>query len=101
MPMAPAMASGSPEIRFDDDDDGEGHVAGDESQLNDLFSDNPEVVAQRELVAAQQEQTARENGYGPVVGRTASQGAKKLGHVQAPTRQTVEADLESIWDRPR
>ena len=103
-PVAPVMASqggqGGMGISFDDDDDMGGavpNVATDE--LDNLFSDNEEVQAQRQIAAAEREQTAREGGFS--VGRTAStRGAKKIGQVQRGKPATVDAALESLWERP-
>jgi hypothetical protein len=97
----PAMASDSPDISFDDDSDEEVRTASTASApagtLDVLFQDDPEVQAQRALVAAQQDRKA-EGGYG---GRIASsRGVKKLGAVQAPKGRTQDQALESLWDRP-
>jgi hypothetical protein len=108
---APAMASGAPEaqvaaedsdISFDDEE--EGHVASESSELASLFDEHPEVVAQREIHAAEQQVYAQQGGYGssPAT-RTASTAAKKIGNVRpdpAPRRPSVDADLASIWERP-
>jgi hypothetical protein len=67
--------------------------------LDNLFADDPEVQAQREIQAAEAEQTARESGFGPDV-RTASTGAKKLGRVQADKAPNQDTALENLWERP-
>lgn len=94
----PAMpiASGIPEISFNDEED-ESRTASDTSELDSLFADHPEVQAQREMVAAEQEQQARESAYGSEI-RTASTGAKKLGRVQA--NKNPDTELENLWERP-
>jgi len=102
VPMpAPAMASvqdGMPEVSFDDDDDDAGAV--NLASVADLFSDDPEVQAQRQIRAAHHEQVQRvAQGY-QGIGRTASAGgAKKVGKVQ-PAKPTPAQQLESLWDRP-
>ncbi len=69
-------------------------------ELTDLFSDHPEVQAQREITAASQEQAVRE-GSQFAVGRTASsRGVKKIGQIVRPKPQNVDQALENIWDRP-
>lgn len=99
----PAMASQGPEIEisFGDEGEGKGRTASEQDlgALDSLFDDDPEVQAQREIVAAQQEQAVREGGY--VAGsRTASaSGARKLGRVQAG-KGNVDQELEGLWDRP-
>ena len=93
---APAMAGVAADISFDDD--GEPDAAAHIASLDDLFSDDPEVQAQRQIAAAQAEQRAREGGYA-AVGRTASAGAKKLGAVRPEKGQSVDQSLESLWDR--
>jgi hypothetical protein len=103
-PMMAATASPLPDISFDEDEAmseavSTAAIAG--SDLDNLFSDNEEVMAQREIMAAHREQLAREGGYSQA-GRTAStKGAKKLGAVQASRTTTVDASLESLWDRPQ
>jgi hypothetical protein len=67
------------------------------SSLEALFADDPEVQAQREIMAAGRNQVQRAAGYGD---RTAStKGAKKLGSVRAASKAAPEASLESLWDR--
>jgi len=98
----PAMASDGPDISFGDDDE-EPRTAsgGDDDQLASLFNDNPEVVAQREIAAAEAEQRAREGGYGPVASaRTASTGAKKLGNVSGGKPRSVDDELGNLWEGP-
>ncbi len=74
-------------------------VAGVDPELTDLFSDHPEVQAQREITAAAQEQQVREGGF--QVGRTASsKGARKIGQVVRGKPANVDQVLENIWDRP-
>jgi hypothetical protein len=90
------MASSGFAISLDDDeDDDSGRTAGDNQDLSDLFADNPEVQAQREIVAAERAQS----GYGgKPVARTASTGARKLGQMRAAPVPTDE--LSNLWDRP-
>jgi hypothetical protein len=98
-PVAP-IASGTPDITFDDDDEPRTASEGDSTNdLDNLFADDPEVQAQREIQAAEAEQTARESGFGPDV-RTASTGAKKLGRVQADKAPNQDTALENLWERP-
>jgi hypothetical protein len=107
MPMAapemavPAMASQGPDVEITFGDDGEERTASaeDDSVLADLFSDDPEVQAQRDIVAAQQEQAAREGGYAPSSRTASSGGARKLGRIQAG-KVSVDQELEGLWDRP-
>jgi len=99
-PAMPAMAAG-PDVSFDDDDDDAGTTttAASGDELGDLFGDDPEVQAQRQIKAAEQEQVAREGGF--AVGRTASaKGAKKIGQVQRGKAPTADQALEALWDRP-
>jgi hypothetical protein len=110
-PVAPVMASApgaTPEISFDDDDEAPAapagvaaaQVAAQGDELDNLFGDNEEVQAQRQIKAAEQEQIAREGGFAGV-GRTASaKGAKKIGQVQRGKPATVDQALENLWDRP-
>ena len=97
MPMA-SDQGGMPEVSFDDDDDDAGAV--NLASVADLFSDDPEVQAQRQIRAAHHEQVQRvAQGY-QGIGRTASAGgAKKVGKVQ-PSKPTPSQQLESLWDRP-
>jgi hypothetical protein len=98
-PAAPmGFASSGPEITFGEDDSDDARVASDGNELNALFDDHPEVQAQREIQAAEQEQAARESGYGSNI-HTASTGAKKLGRVQAD-RAPAGQELEDLWERP-
>jgi hypothetical protein len=104
-PVAPVMASqggqGGLDISFDDDEEEGGvpAVASDNSELDNLFADNDEVQAQRQIAAAAQEQAARESGFS--TSRTAStRGAKKIGQVQRGKPATIDAALESLWERP-
>lgn len=101
---AQAVASDGPEISFDDEDEpAQQHAtaAAPGMSLDDLFNDDPEVQAQREIVAANQEQFRRELGYGSEAIRTASQksGAKKLGAVRAAPKSSAAETLENIWIR--
>jgi hypothetical protein len=112
-PVAPVMAAqgqpGGVQIAFDDDDEvmqappsgtAAAQVAAQGDELDTLFGDNDEVVAQRQIKAAEMEQQAREGGF-VGVGRTASsKGAKKIGQVQRGKPASVDAVLENIWDRP-
>jgi len=98
-PVVPGLASGMPEISFDDDDETP-EPSMNVASIDDLFADDPEVQAQRQIQAAQQEQSMRELGY-TGVGRTASAGgAKKLGQVRSAGKVPVEKALENLWDRP-
>lgn len=93
---APMMASSSmPDISFDEDDV-ETRTASDNdaNQLNNLFADDPEVQAHREIKASEQEQIMRETGFA----RMASTGAKRIGQVKASKGQ--EASLDDLWERP-
>jgi len=87
---APApMGMGQMAMSISFEDDGEPmqvHTAA----LEALFSDDPEVKAQRELTAAAK--------FNPA--RVASTGAKKLGSVRATPAPAPEASLAALWDRP-
>jgi hypothetical protein len=110
-PTMPGVASASPEIDFDDEDEMEAPVTGiaasqvastGDAELDNLFGDNEEVQAQRQIKAAEMEQQQRELGqFAPAMGRTASvKGAKKIGQVQRGKPATVDQALENLWDRP-
>ncbi len=88
-PMMAAAKRGGVEISFDGDVDGSSeHIA----SLDDLFADDPEVQAQRQIAA-----TAAESlGFA----RTASAGAKKLGQVRAAPATTEIEKLSHLWERP-
>lgn len=93
--MQPAvMASDTPEISFEQDESPESVSNVQLASLDDLFADNPEVQAQRQIAAAQSERTARELGFGSV-GRTAS--AKKLGQVTRMASVKPEELLSKLW----
>ncbi len=97
---APQIAMDEADINFDEEDEGSSQVAAEGDELSDLFSDDSEVQAQREIQAAEREQLAAAGGYGPnPATRTASTGAKKIGAVRA-TRGAPDAELDAIWDRP-
>ena len=108
-PVAPVMAaqqSGGVQIAFDDDEE-EGAPApasqvATDSDLDNIFSDNDEVQAQRQIKAAEMEQLAREGGFAVAAGgRTASnRGVKKIGQVQRGKPASVDTALENLWDRP-
>ena len=99
-PVAPAIASDTSDISFDDDDSEPAPTtAGMAISLDDLFADDPEVKAQREIQAAQDQQFKRELGYGNVARTASTNGAKKLGQVKNTARSVDEA-LENLWDRP-
>lgn len=87
----PGVASDNFDISFDDGDDA--RVASDGDDLDSVFSDNDEVQAQREIRAAHADQVARERGFQN--GRTASEGAKRLGTVVRISESKDE--LDSIW----
>ena len=100
--VVPAMASSGPEIEITfGDDGGEGRTASEEDlgALDSLFADDPEVQAQREIVAANQEQLIREGGYAPASRTASAGGARRLGQVQAG-RANVDEGLENLWERP-
>jgi hypothetical protein len=94
---APKAAS---DISFDEGDEGDETAESKTSvaSIDDLFADDPEVLAQRQIRAAELEQKAREGGF--AVGRTASAGAKKLGAVKRDQTVSVDKTLENLWDRP-
>jgi hypothetical protein len=110
-PVAPVMATATgaqPDISFDEEDELQATPAGVTAaavashgdELDNLFGDNEEVQAQRQIKAAEQEQHAREMGNFSV-GRTASvKGAKKIGQVQRGKPASVDQALENLWDRP-
>lgn len=103
LPMAASDVSGlqMPEISFEDDDDGgETQAPVNLASVADLFSDDPEVQAQRQIRQAHHEQVQRvAQGY-QGIGRTASAGgAKKVGKVQ-PDKLSAAQQLENLWDRP-
>ncbi len=96
--VAPAMAKEAsvPGISFDDETE---TMKVSTTALEALFSDDPEVKAHRDIMAAQREQLQRVAGYS--VERTAStKGAKKLGSVRAAKEEAPENVLTSLWDRP-
>ena len=102
VPAMPAMASQGPDIDITfGDDEGEARTASteDTSSLDSLFADDPEVQAQREIVAAQQEQRVREGGYTPGSRTASAGGARKLGNVRGG-KVNVDEDLANLWDRP-
>jgi len=108
---APAMASETPavasdessDITFDDGDEEEAHVAGESAELASLFDEHPEVVAQREIQAAEHQIAAQQGGYGasPAT-RTASTSAKRIGNVrpEPAQRRSGDDDLANLWERP-
>ena len=97
VPMIPGIA-GDTGISFDDDEP-DARTASSGDELDALFADDPEVQAQRQIKAAEQEQSARAGGYS--VGRTASsKGAKKIGQVRKAQPASVDQALETLWDRP-
>lgn len=105
-PAAPAappvvVAPVASEITFGDDgEDGEEmpHI-GSTDELANLFADHPEVQAQREIQASEQEARVASGGYGPnPTSRTAST-AKKIGQVQV-RQSSSEDELVNLWDRP-
>ncbi len=91
-PMAPMMASNL-DISFDEEDEAEPTDAvANVASLDDLFADDPEVVAQRQIASA----NAEALGFS----RTASaKGAKKLGQVKATPAKAEIDKLEAIWER--
>lgn len=92
-PAPVMMASGMPDISFDEEGEERTAADNDPSQLSNLFADDPEVQAHREIKAAEQEQVMRETGFA----RMASTGAKKIGQVKASKQ---EASLDDLWERP-
>jgi hypothetical protein len=93
-PAAMMASANTPDITFDEEGDERTASDADANQLNSLFDDDPEVQANREIKAAEQEQVMRETGFA----RMASTGAKKLGQVKASKGQ--EASLDDLWERP-
>ena len=67
------------------------------SDLDKIFSDDPEVQAQREIQAANYEARNHEGGFGRVA---SSNGVKKLGAVQKTAKAQVDTVLESLWEKP-
>jgi hypothetical protein len=95
--MTPGIASGTNDISFDDDEPEARVASGD--NIDDLFADDPEVQAQRQIKASEQEQRARAGGF--AVSRTASsKGAKKIGQVRKAQPASVDQALENLWERP-
>lgn len=93
----------APEISFEDDDSDGVPANLDMASIADLFSDNPEVQAQRQIRQAHFEQVQRVAAGYQGIGRTASaNGAKKIGKVQPDKKQQVplSKQLESLWDSP-
>lgn len=100
VPQVPAMASEF-DISFGDDDEQPAHLASDSGdELSSLFNDHEEVRAQHEILAAHNEQQARELGHQPVsstrTASTASPGVKKLGAVRKDSA-TPKNELDSLW----
>lgn len=88
-----SMAGDLPD--FGDDESGDHkEMAKHASVLDALFADDPEVKAQREILAA----TRAPSNFN--VGRTASAGAKKLGAVRKSDKISGDDLLDAIWDRP-
>lgn len=99
-PLATSVPSSQVEIGFDSDDDPSGTIAADTAQLDALFADNAEVVAQREIRAAERAQALgyNPNGFQQPGARTASaQGARKLGQVQAQPPAPPQDELAALW----
>jgi len=97
---APGGAPGAgSDISFSDDDDDESGVPVLSSDLDDLFADDPEVHAQREIQSSQLEARNRESGFTGHVASTKN-GAKKLGSVQKAAKPSVDQVLENLWERP-
>jgi len=97
------MASGNtPSITFGEDNTkiaSSTPNGGGKSDLSELFDDHPEVVAQREIKMALDEQRAREGGYGVVASKRVASGAKKLGMVRGGSNSDDDA-LSRIWNGP-
>jgi flagellar biosynthesis GTPase FlhF len=100
-PAVPAMgvATDMSDITFDDDDGELPSTTASVMSLDDLFADDPEVKAQREIQAAANEQFRREIGFTNVARTASTNGAKKLGQVRN-TAVSVDQALESLWERP-
>lgn len=108
MPAPLASAGPSVDIQFGDDELDASPIASTASaapaqgpqDLDSLFSDHPEVMAQRQIRAAEYEAAhgvPASGGYGQPGVRTAStQGAKKIGHVQATAGNPAD-DLSNLW----
>jgi hypothetical protein len=100
IPLA-AASKGDIDISFDDGE--ETHTASQlpgDDMLDRLFSDHPEVQAQREISSASKAQTAAEFGF-PVEARTASaNSAKKIGQVKPTPGPSHDKLLEQLWERP-
>jgi hypothetical protein len=62
------------------------------SSLEALFADDPEVRAQRQIVASRNQSAS---GFAR---EASTKGAKKLGSVQAKKANPMSS-LESLWDR--
>jgi hypothetical protein len=92
-PAMPMMASSMPSISFDEDEDT--RTASNSADLKNLFADDPEVQAHREIKASEREQVLRETGFA----RMASSGAKKVGNVKVAKSGQGPA-LEDLWERP-
>lgn len=93
MPAAAAVASDDSDISFDDEEGEDAHVAADSDQaeLDSIFADHPEVVAQREALAAQV------GGYSPSSRTASTKGAKKLGNVQASKATEEDVIARNLW----
>lgn len=106
--VVPMMASGSqmPEISFEDEGamdvqpSAQPNAAVAADALDDLFSDNDEVRAQREIVAARQDQSTREGGYNPGSRTASARGVRKLGQVQGSKATSEDDALAMLWERP-
>lgn len=99
-PAAPALA-GEIEIAFDEEDADPAEIASLASgaqSLDQLFAENPEVIAQREIQAASDEQFRQEmSGFQPA--RQASAGARKIGNVKVASAEAPAAPaLSNLWD---
>lgn len=104
MGMAMPLASGLPSTHIDigfDGDEEVGHVAtGNHAELDALFADNAEVQAQRDIQAAERAQALgyASQGFQQPGARTAStQGARKLGQIQAQPAAQPQDELANLW----
>lgn len=96
---APATTAGSFDISFDDGEEAAelASLVSGAVSLDQLFSDNPEVIAQREIQAASDEAFRQEmTGFQPV--RQASAGARKIGNVKVTSAPQPKSDLSKIWE---
>jgi hypothetical protein len=102
LPVAASDAAGGIDIVFDDEDDAPEQVASipgsavasEQEELDAIFSDLPDVMAQREVLAAQAQ---AQSGYGPSSRTASTKGARRLGQVQAAKGTEQDAVEASLW----